>query len=192
MNLLISAFDAFGDRISNTSLQTLERIHIASLNCVVEKVILPVIYDFTPLQSILEEKQPDLFIMLGEAGNRSKICLEQRAINLADAKIPDNQGVLMTKQPISFHGEEFHHTEVNLSLILHNLNNDLLEESLSAGSYVCNYQYYQTLRYFDHKRPCLFIHVPYSKEEGYPDRPALKDIVTSIEQVITEVLKTMF
>jgi len=192
MNLLISAFDAFGYRITNTSLQAIERIRITDSNCIVEKVILPVIYDFTPFQSILEEKQPNLVIMLGEAGNRSKICLELRAINLADARIADNAGVMMTKQIISIQGDEYLHTDLNLRLILSKLKNDLLEESLSAGSYVCNYQYYQTLRYFNHKTPCLFIHVPYSKEEGYPDRPALQDIVLSIEQVITEVLKTMF
>ena len=48
------------------------------------------------LHGALEETRPDLVVCLGQASGRSDVSVERVAINLVDARIPDNAG----RQPI--------------------------------------------------------------------------------------------
>ncbi len=44
------------------------------------------------LENALEKEKPDVVISIGQAGGRDKITVERVAINISDARIPDNKG----------------------------------------------------------------------------------------------------
>jgi len=93
--VLISGFKPFGGATLNPSellVNVLERDQIPGVELFT--VILPVEFDRSA--EILLEKvkqiQPDLVIAFGQAEGRTAINPEKFAINLDDARIPDNSG----------------------------------------------------------------------------------------------------
>ena len=62
--------------------------------------------------------------------------------------------------------------------------------SNDAGAFVCNSLFYSMLRHNRGEVPTGFIHVPYIKEQGHPDKPFMEigDICTAIEAIIETVL----
>ena len=48
----------------------------------------------------IREHEPEILISVGQAGGRSCITVERIAINLQDARIPDNAGAQPSEEPV--------------------------------------------------------------------------------------------
>lgn len=122
------------------------------------------------LGAILDELQPVLVIAVGQAGGRVDITLERVAINLDDARIPDNAG----RQPIDTQvvegGPAAYFSTLPIKAMLLALREGGIPASVSqtAGTFVCNHLFYglmHALRDSSHTR-AGFVHIPYLPEQA--------------------------
>lgn len=147
----------------------------------------------TELTYALRKLKPGVVLMLGEAGNRSRISIERLAVNLADARIPDNAGRQPKETPLLKNGPAAYFSTLPVTA----LRDALLaaeipaECSLSAGSFVCNAVMYRALHVLATRATPAragFIHLPYLPEQAVRHRHApsmaLDDQVAAIEIVL--------
>lgn len=97
--VVITGFDPFGGEPVNPASQAVSLLPDAVVygqgqQADVIKAEIPT--SFTRSKQAVTELEnhyhPDLFISVGQAGGRSAITVERVAINLEDARIPDNDG----------------------------------------------------------------------------------------------------
>ena len=152
--ILLTGFEPFNQKKLNAS-EVLVRELAQKFN--LPFLILPVSYKALSqmLNQNLGKSEYDFILMLGEA-DRAQICLERVGLNLKDAKIADNDGVLATGEKIDAHGEAAIFSELPLNDWIKNTG---MVVSNSAGTYVCNFLYYKILQ-GSYRRRCLFVHVP--------------------------------
>ena len=167
--ILITAFNPFGGKTTNASLDVLKNLDFNLANVNIYTMILPTV--FSTVEDVLLSKidlvNPDIILLLGEAGNAKAIRVERVAINIDDARIPDNLG----RQPIDQAIKKDGHTAYFSNLPIKNLVKDLNQNHIhavvsnTAGTFVCNHIMYLTLDYLHRKKAdntiAGFIHFPY-------------------------------
>jgi pyroglutamyl-peptidase len=146
--VLISGFKPFGGATLNPSellVNVLERDQIPGVELFT--VVLPVEFDRSA--EILLEKvkqiQPDLVIAFGQAEGRTAINPEKIAINLDDARIPDNSGDERKDVVIDKNGSDSYVTTLPIEMMVDAMKRAgyPAEISLSAGTFVCNHIFYK-------------------------------------------------
>lgn len=147
--ILISGFSSFdGDAINPSELliQYLNQKSFPSIELCT--VVLPVTFKdaYLELKNLIDVFNPDLILLCRVAKNRSKISLEKVGINWIDSRIPDNNGLLINGEKINQAGPDGLFTQLNLNQLIAKLADKNWEISYSAGTYVCNYIYYQTTK----------------------------------------------
>ncbi len=192
-SILITAFEPFGGEALNPSALILEKLR--SLPGV-DAVLLPVTFSgaFEGLQERLQKQDYDYILCLGQAGGRSKISLERIAINLIDTRTADEGGVTIHEQPILPGRPLAYMTSFSLREMAHELNSSghSVEVSNSAGLFVCNYIYFQTLAWLEKnmkKTKAVFIHIPYCPEQmaGKPNGTPFMEL-TQMENCILDFI----
>lgn len=167
--VIITGFEAFGSNESNPTAELIKNYRIKNTKNNIEQLVLPVTYAkcFSVLNNYISEKQREnikAIILLGLAENRTNVEIEKIAINWIDSRIPDNDQELITHQKIIPQGNDGIFSNFDQSKLneMKNIGEQLdlpMAFSYSAGSYVCNFLYYQTLTHFN-EIPTVFIHVP--------------------------------
>ena len=132
-------------------------------------------------------------ISIGQAGGRSKITPERIAINIDDARIPDNIGNSPIDEAIRKDGENAYFSTLPIKAIVDELNKNNIPSAISntAGTFVCNHIMYESLYLASKKYPNIkagFIHIPYIEEQvkDKPNMPFMKkeDIIIALELII--------
>ena len=195
--LLLTAFTPFdGERI-NPALEAVKLVKDKIGNLKIVKLEVPTVFgkSIDTVREAIERERPDFVLSIGQAGGRAEITPERIAINLDDARIPDNEGNQPIDDPIFPDGENAYFSTLPVKAMVEAIRKEGLPSSLSnsAGTYVCNHLMYGVLYYLD-KRPSMkagFIHVPYIPEQvkdkkGMPALP-LSDIVRGLEAAIQAV-----
>ena len=195
--LLLTAFTPFdGERI-NPALEAVKLVKDKIGNLKIIKLEVPTVFgkSIDTVREAIERERPDFVLSIGQAGGRAEITPERVAINLDDARIPDNEGNQPIDEPIFPDGENAYFSTLPVKAMVEAIRKEGLPSSLSntAGTYVCNHLMYGVLYYLD-KRPRMkagFIHVPYIPEQvkDKKDMPALplSDIVRGLEAAILAV-----
>ena len=195
--LLLTAFTPFdGERI-NPALEAVKLVKDKIGNLKIIKLEVPTVFgkSIETVREAIEREKPDFVLSIGQAGGRAEITPERVAINLDDARIPDNEGNQPIDEPIFSDGENAYFSTLPVKAMVEAIRKEGLPSSLSntAGTYVCNHLMYGVLYYLD-KRPRMkagFIHVPYIPEQvkDKKDMPALplSDIVRGLEAAIQAV-----
>ncbi|MET3929732.1 pyroglutamyl-peptidase [Lysobacter sp. OAE881] len=183
-HVLLTGFAPFGGESTNPSweaVQALEGEVVAGHRIVAR--CLPVAFDASlhALQHALDELVPSLVICVGQAGGRAQMSLERVAINLIDARIPDNAGAQPIDEPVAADGPAAYFTSLPIKAMLAALRNAGFpaEISQTAGTYVCNHVFYalmHALRGLPGVRGG-FVHIPYSPAQaalhaGAPSLPS--------------------
>lgn len=159
MKVLISGFEVFDNNKINPSQEVLG--HLEN----VETIVLPVSFEasFQILKKKVMDVNPEFVICLGLASTRSNITPERLAMNLIEARIPDNDG----KQPIGKKiiptGTDGLFSSLPIKQMVKACNDVGVNSEISntAGTYVCNYLMYQIIhlsRELNFKAG--FIHLP--------------------------------
>jgi len=162
---------------------------------------LPCVFARAPamLAQALESTRPVLAICLGLAGGRDAISIERVAINLADARIPDNSGAQPLDEPVIAGGPNAYFAPLPVKAMAQALAQAGLPATVShtAGTFLCNQVFYWLCHHIATQAPCLrggFIHVPYSDEMAarHPGKPtlALTAMVQGVELAIRTALAT--
>lgn len=170
--VLLSGFEPFGGASFNPSgavVDQIAAINIAGVEIVT--VILPV--EFQRSAEILIAKirleKPDIVISLGQAEGRDFIGPEQVAINLADARIADNAGVLIENTPIDQGAPDAFFSTLPVRAIVQAIREHSIaaKVSLSAGAFICNEIFFQMQQYLSATDVISgFIHLPLAPEQA--------------------------
>ena len=197
MKLLLTAFTPFdGERI-NPALEAVKLVKDKIGNLLIVKLEVPTVFgkSIDTVREAIEREKPDFVLSIGQAGGRAEITPERVAINLNDARIPDNEGNQPIDEPVFPDGENAYFSTLPVKAMVEAIRKEGLPSSLSnsAGTYVCNHLMYGVLYYLD-KRPSMkagFIHVPYIPEQtkNKKEMPALElsEIVRGLEAAITAI-----
>lgn len=194
MRILITGFMPFDGQKINPSWQAVQRMaEIPGVEMIRRE--LPVEY-FTSrelLNSLIDEFQPDCVLCTGQAGGRAKVSIERVAINLCEASIPDEAGVLLKDTPIVPGGESAYFATYPHQRMLEALQAAEIPAaySFSAGAYICNHVMYTALETARQKYPAMqagFIHLPFLPEQTteHPSMPL--EMQTRALEVIAEAI----
>ncbi|MHA7683530.1 pyroglutamyl-peptidase I [Cupriavidus sp. PET2-C1] len=149
------------------------------------------------LQRAIEEVDPTVVICLGQAGGRNDISIERVAINVVDARIPDNEGHQPVDEPVVVDGPAAYFSTLPIKAIVGALRQHGVPASVSqtAGTYNCNAIFYGLSHYIAKSRPGLrggFVHVPYLPEMAarHPGAPslALATLIAGVRVIVATTL----
>lgn len=198
--VLLTAFEAFaGETINPTQkivalLKPIKGIKLIS-------VVLPVAFDrcLPELEQVLKKHKPDRVMALGQAGGRAMISLERVAINVNDARIPDNDGQQPVDSPVIASAPDAYFARLPLKRMLQALLDEGIPAHISnsAGTYVCNHLMFGLLHVIATSYPAMqggFIHVPFLPEQavrhGAPSM-SLETMIRATELLIKTSLEEL-
>ncbi|NDK99906.1 pyroglutamyl-peptidase I [Photorhabdus bodei] len=199
--VLITAFEPFDNEAINPSWESVRQLQNQQLSGThIETRQLPCVFNtsLTCLYAAIDEIQPELVIAVGQAGGRPDITVERIAININDARIPDNQGNQPIDTPIVTAGPAAYFSTLPIKAIVSGLQAAGIPASISqsAGTYVCNHVMYGLLHHLALAYPKVrggFIHIPYLPEQAvkHPGTPsmALETIITALKIAIHQALE---
>lgn len=171
--VLITGFEPFGGEAVNPSWEVVRQLDGVTLAG--ERVValqLPCVFGeaLAVLSAALEAQQPRLTIAVGQAGGRVDITVERVAINVDDARIPDNKGQQPIDEPIVAGGPAAYFSSLPVKAIVAALREQGIPASVSqtAGTFVCNHVMYGLLDALQDKAGTKggFIHIPYLPEQA--------------------------
>jgi pyroglutamyl-peptidase len=198
LSVLVTGFDPFGGSAVNPSWDAIHALHdreIAGHRVIGGEI--PTVFgaSLQTLQALMEEHRPRLVICTGQAGGRSAISLERVAINVNDARIPDNAGAKPIDVAILPDGPAAYFTSLPIKAMLQAMLGAGVrtEVSQTAGTFVCNQAFYGLMHLLSQPQwegvRGGLIHVPWLPEQGQPSM-RLKDIVRGLEIAISCALST--
>ena len=165
--VLVAGFSPFGGARSNPSADAVRRL--ASTWAGPEPLVttvLPVTFAdaAASLLALVDEHAPRLVVATGLADGRGAVTPERVAVNLADARIPDNAGAQPLDEPVVAGGPAAYFSTLPVKAI-----SAALDEaghpaavSHSAGTFVCNHVFYALLHHLAGRDgpPAGFVHLP--------------------------------
>jgi pyroglutamyl-peptidase len=183
--VLLTGFEPFGTATSNPSGEIVKQI--SGDNIVT--AILPVAYAQSAqlLLGLIAQHNPDVVICLGQAEGRASITPEKVAINLDDARLADNEGVVRNDVKIIDDGPDAYFSTLPLNAMVDAVKAQGIPAavSLSAGAFLCNHVFYVAQNKFaGTKVRSGFVHVPLMDSQT-PEFPGLPTV--PLDQMVTAV-----
>ena len=183
--VLLTGFEPFGTATSNPSGEIVKQI--SGDNIVT--AILPVAYTQSAQQllDLITQHNPDVVICLGQAEGRTSITPEKVAINLDDARLPDNGGVVRNDVKILADGPDAYFSTLPLNTMVDAIKAQGIAAtvSLSAGAFLCNHVFYVAQNKFAGSNiRSGFVHVPLMDSQA-PEFPGLPTM--PLDQMVTAV-----
>ncbi|THT98741.1 pyroglutamyl-peptidase I [Lampropedia puyangensis] len=194
--VLVTGFEPFAGAASNPSWRVAQALHGHNIGGIaIVAACLPTAFgqSLVRLRALLDNYQPQMLVCLGLAGGRSAICIERIAINLIDARIPDNEGEQPIDVPVVAGAVAAYFSTLPIKTMCRAIRALGIpsEISHSAGTFVCNQVMYGGLHMAHASGKGMragFIHLPWATGEGVP---SLDDnmMVAAIEEAIAVALE---
>lgn len=191
MTVLLTGFEPFEGQPVNASWLAVEAVAASWTGPALRVAKLPVSFARAPiaLLAALEAERPDVVVCVGEAGERSVLEVERVAVNVADARIPDNDGAQPVDDPVVAGGAVAYLTGLPLRACVDAATRAEVPTrvSNSAGTYVCNAVFYTLARALEGTTtPHGFVHVPRTPEQaptgaGMPTPVAARGLTALLE-----------
>lgn len=195
MKVLITGFDPFGGESINPAWEAVKLLPDEIAGAQIVKLQIPTVVNKS-IQKIYDSicaEKPDILLSIGQAGGRFAVTPERVAINITDARIPDNEGNQPIDVPIFEDGDAAYFSNLPVKAMVQAIKDAGYPSVLSntAGTYICNHVMYGILYYIKKEFPNIrggFIHVPYAASQvvNKPATPSmsLADIAASIEAAV--------
>ncbi|MFC5370143.1 hypothetical protein [Arcanobacterium bovis] len=197
MRVLITGFGVFANNTENpteTLITSISEMNDPALvlgvddvahtrPCAIDVEILPV--EYRAARERLEQLGAyDLHVALGLAADRTKITIERFAINKQDSRTADMSGHIARNESID-DGALALETSFDVPALVEAARQAGfdVEESLSAGLYVCNTVYYTALQV---SRSAVFVHIP------SPEYSSLETNLDFIRWIVRKLLSEIF
>jgi len=178
--VLVTGFEPFAGESVNPSgaiARALDRRLIAGRTVV--GAVLPCSFRAAPreLRRLLAHHRPALVICTGLAGGRIGITPERVALNVVDARIPDNEGARPVDRAVVRGGPVAYWSQLPIKAIAAALRRQNIpaEVSQTAGTFVCNQVFYALMHRL-RRAPQIragFIHVPHLPDQAESGAPSL-------------------
>jgi pyroglutamyl-peptidase len=200
-NVLLTGFDPFGGEPINPSweaVRTLDGETIA--NHTIRAVQLPTVFgrSLTTLRAAIRRWKPALVVCVGQAGGRPQLSLERVAINVDDARIPDNAGKQPIDKAIVRDGPAGYFSTLPIKAIRAALAEAGLpaEISQTAGTFVCNHVFYGLMHALAETPQTRggFVHIPFLPEQAarHAGAPSLAqaEVARALRVIVATALAT--
>lgn len=172
MKCLVTGFDPFGGEKVNPSYELAARLPDEIDGAELIKLVVPT--QFGAAVQVVREKietvNPDIWLGVGQAGGRSCITVERVAINVMDARIPDNAGHQPIDEPVEARGPAAYFSTLPVRRMVAALEASQIPAAISnsAGTFVCNNLMYGVLHLAAGRKGSPaggFMHIPYLPEQ---------------------------
>lgn len=186
--LLITGFEPFGGSDINPAWEAVKLLPEQVGDFTLHKLQIPVVFGEAAAMVLkkAEEIQPDVILCIGQAGGRAAVTPERIAVNIRDARIPDNAGNQPRGEFVAADGPAAYFATVPVMNMAEAICKAGLPGTVSnsAGAFVCNDVLYSLLhRFSGTETKAGFVHVPYLPEQGSPSLP-LEDTVRALTAVV--------
>jgi pyroglutamyl-peptidase len=198
MKLLVSAFDPFGGDVVNPALEAVKLVPDKIGDTEIIKLEVPTVFrkSIDCLVAAMKKEKPDVVLCVGQAGGRFDVTPERVAINVDDARIPDNEGN-QPVGPIYDDGDAAYFATLPIKAMVKKIREAGLPSSVSnsAGTFVCNHIMYGLLYHIAKSFPGIrggFIHVPFIPAQVVNrSAPAPYMALTDIAKALGEAIKAI-
>ncbi|MCY7825097.1 pyroglutamyl-peptidase I [Bacillus spizizenii] len=171
--VLITGFDPFDNETVNPSWEAAKQLNgLETDEAIITAEQIPTVFRtaLDTLRQAIQKHQPDIVICVGQAGGRMQITPERVAINLADARIPDNEGHQPIDEEISPRGPAAYWTGLPVKRMTAKMKENGIPAAVSytAGTFVCNYLFYGLMDHISRTSSHIrggFIHIPFIPEQ---------------------------
>lgn len=178
MKIIVTGFDPFGGETINPSIECVKALpEIEGVELI--RLELPTVFKESAkrLNEVINDVKPDAVLSVGQAGGRAGITMERIAINVDDARIPDNISQQPIDETIQTEGAAAYFSTLPIKRIVKAIRETEIsaEVSNSAGTFVCNHIMYQALfaaTKADKPFKAGFMHIPFIPEQT-ADKPSL-------------------
>lgn len=199
MKILLTAFEPFGGEQINAAHEAVTRLS-APKDIELCKLTVPTVFGLCTdtVVRAMRINLPDAVVCVGQAAGRAAITPERIAVNLRDARIPDNAGFQPADEPIIPSGPAAYFSTLPVRAIVDAIQKAGIpaEISNSAGLFVCNDLFYGILHAIESEFPTVrggFIHVPCTPEQAasyFSPVPSMKlsDTVRGLETVLKALI----
>lgn len=199
MKILLTGFTPFGNELLNSSWEAVKLVPELIAETTIIKAELPTVFAKATdvISQLINSERPDIVINVGQAGGRVGLSLERVAINLVDARIPDNEGNQPIDQPIKGDGKSAYFSALPIKEMALAITQSGYQASISntAGTFVCNQLMYDVHYLIEKHYPDMkagFIHVPNNQQQVIKknDQPVMSNqaiseaLVIGIERLI--------
>lgn len=198
MTILLTGFEPFGGEAINPSWEMIREldgqsiagheVRVAKLSCVFGIALQEV-------GSLLAIYRPALTLCFGQAGGRAEISLERIAINVDDARIPDNAGRQPIDEPVVANGPAAYFSTLPIKAMVAALRHADIPASVSqtAGTFVCNHVFYGLSHLIATDYPGArsgFVHVPFLPYQAarHPHMPCMS--LETMKQAVPILIHT--
>ena len=199
MKVLLTAFEPFGGESVNSAQETAALVKDEIAGAKIVKMTVPVMFgkSIEAVVSAIRREQPDAVLCLGQAGGRAELTPERVAINIDDARIPDNEGNQPVDRPIFPDGAPAYFSTLPVKAMVRAIREAGVPASLSnsAGTFVCNHLMYGLLYHAARSWPemrCGFMHLPFLPEQvkDKPGTPCLprEELAAGVEAAIKVII----
>ncbi|MBQ9009525.1 MAG: pyroglutamyl-peptidase I [Clostridia bacterium] len=199
MKILLTAFEPFGGDTVNPAQEAVRLVPDTVAGAEIIKLDVPVVVgkSVAVVREAMERERPDAVLCIGQAGGRIGLTPERVAINIDDARIPDNEGNQPIDQPVFADGAPAYFSNLPVKAMVAAIREAGVPASLSnsAGTFVCNHLMYGVLYHIAKSWPQMlggFMHVPFLHEQvmNRPNTPSLstQDIVTGICAALSAIV----
>jgi pyroglutamyl-peptidase len=195
MKALVTGFEPFGGEPVNPALEAVRRLPQQLGALAIAARPLPSVFGraIAALEDAIVTTRPDIVLCVGQAGGRAALSLERVAINIDDARIPDNDGHQPIDRPVVADGPAAYFTTLPIKAAVAALREAGLPAIVSntAGTFICNHVFYGLMHLAATQQLALrggFLHVPFlpsqtARQPGMPSM-ALEQIVQGIEIIL--------
>lgn len=196
MKVLLTGFAPFGGETINPSWEVVKQVAQEQIEGIsIIKRQIPTVFgrSIDEVIEVVTGERPDIVIAVGQAGGRSSISVERVAINVNDARIPDNDSNQPIDLPVVEGGPTAYFSTLPIKTIVKEIQTAGIPASVSntAGTFVCNHLMYGILHHIEqHKLPIQagFIHIPYLPQQAvnHPGAPSmsLTDMVSALRVAV--------
>lgn len=192
---LLTGFTPFEGADVNPSWQAVQALHgrqVAGHRIVARELPTEFGAALKVLRTAIRETGPRLVICVGLAAGSTRISLERIAINIDDARIPDNAGHQPIDAPVVPGGPAAYFSTLPIKAMLAALRDAGIPVGVSqtAGTFVCNHVFYGLMHAL-RRRPAVhagFIHVPWPDED--PASPLSAGMIADALRIAVRVATT--
>lgn len=180
--ILLTGFEPFDGEAVNPSWLIARALHgetVAGADVIALRLPTEFRRSLRVLRKALRAHAPTLVVALGQAAGRAELSIERVAINVDDARIPDNAGAQPIDAPVVRGGPAAHFSTLPVKAIAAALRARGIPAAVSqtAGTFVCNHVFYGLQHALSGTRVRSgFVHVPCLPEQtaarpGVPSLP---------------------
>ena len=196
MRVLITGFSPFGGEEINPSFEAVRKLRDIIASAEIVKLEIPTVFNksIIELENAIIKEKPDIVICVGQAGGRFELTIERVAINVDDARIPDNEQNQPIDKAVFDAGENAYFSNLPIKAMVEEIRKGGIPASISnsAGTFVCNHIMYGLLHLIHTKYPTVrgaFIHAPFIPTQvmNKPNTPYME--IEKITQGLTLAIK---